>query len=218
MKSSSWVYVCISSFAGFIFRLLYRNKVYFSEALPQGGAILAANHTSFFDPPIIAGTWPTEMHFLASNYLFKVPILGAIIRACNAHPIARGEGDIGAFRLIAKLLKEGKKVNIFPEGTRSKSGELQGLKRGVAKLSFISHTPVIPIYIEGTYKIWGRSRKFPKLWGRTRVFYGKALYPEKYGYMEKREAEELLTSDLRESILQLQDIAAKMTRTSTKLP
>ncbi len=216
--STPWFFGFISRLSGFLFWLLYKNEVYFSEPLPKGGAILAANHTSFFDPPIIGGTWPAEMHFLASDYLFRVPLLAPLIKALNSHPVSRGSGDIAAFRLTANLLKEGKKVAVFPEGTRSKDGKLQEFKRGVAKLSFLSHAAVIPIYIEGTDKIWGRSHKLPKLWGKTRIFYGKALYPETYKHMEKREAEEKLTYDLKESILELQHIAAKMTRTSTKLP
>lgn len=209
-ESAPWFFAFISRLSGFLFWLLYRNRVYFSEAPLKGGAILAANHVSFFDPPIIGGTWPGEIHFLASDYLFKVPLLGPLIRALNSHPVSRGAGDLGAFRLTSKLLREGKKVVVFPEGTRSKDGQLQEFKKGVAKLAFTGHAAVVPIYIEGTYAIWGRKQKFPKLWGKTRIFYGNALYVEDYQGLERRAAEEKMTEDLKKAIIQLKESAAKV--------
>lgn len=197
------LYRLISGFAGLFFRLLYRNVAHYAEKPPEGGAILASNHVSFYDPPLIAGNFPQEVHFLASDYLFKVPLLGPIIRAVNAHPIARGTGDIGAFRLCVDLLKAGKKVVVFPEGTRSHSGELKEFKRGVAKLVAASQTAVIPIYIAGAYEIWGKSHRWPKLFGKTRIFFGKALYWDDYKGMDRRAAEEQLTADLREAIINL---------------
>lgn len=211
-EKTGWLFGAISRLSGFLFWLLYRNKVYFSEKPPAGGAILAANHVSFLDPPIIGGTWPQEIHFLASDYLFKVPLLAPLIRALNSHPVARGSGDLSAFRMTAQLLKEGKKVVVFPEGTRSKTGELSEFKRGVAKLAFTSGAAVIPIYIQGTAEIWGRGRKWPKLFGKTAIYYGKAIYLEDYKNLDKREAEETLTQDLKKAIIDLKERAPKRVR------
>ena len=191
------LYEIVDRLAWLILRLFWRVEVHFEEPMPEGGAILSANHTSFLDPPLVSTSCPDEVHFLAGDYLFKVPLFGAFIRAVNAHPVVRGRGDIGAFRLCCKLLKEGKKLVIFPEGTRSKTGEFQPLKRGVAKMAAMTGAKVIPIYIDGAYSIWGRHRRLPKFWGKIRIYYGKALSCTDTG------GEEKLTHDLREAIVRL---------------
>lgn len=211
-EKTGMLFGAISRLSGFLFWLFYRNQVFFSEKPPAGGAILAANHVSFLDPPLIGGTWPQEIHFLASDYLFRVPLLAPLIRALNSHPVARGSGDLTVFRMTAQLLKEGKKVVVFPEGTRSRTGELASFKRGVAKLAFTSGAAVIPIYIQGTYDVWGRGRKWPKLWGKTAIYYGKAIYVERYKHLEKREAEEALTEDLKSAVSDLREKALKRVR------
>ena len=73
-------------------------------------------------------------------------------------------------------MKEGKKVIIFPEGTRSKTGELQPFKPGVSLLISRTEAPVIPAYLHGTFSIWSAKRKLPKLWGKTACVFGKPLY------------------------------------------
>jgi 1-acyl-sn-glycerol-3-phosphate acyltransferase len=210
LEKKPWLISIVCRMSAFLFRLLYHNKIYFVEKPPAGNAILAANHVSFLDPPMIGGTWPQEVHFLAGDYLFRVPLFGRFIAALNSHPVARGSGDLGAFRLMTKLLKEGKKIVVFPEGTRSRTGELTEFKKGVAKLSFLGDAPVIPIYIKGTYEIWGRGRKWPKLSGHTSVYYGKAIYPSEYKDLDKRAAEEALTKDLKQAIVDLKDAAEKL--------
>ena len=92
------------------------------------------------------------LSFMARDSLFQNPAFSWFIKSLNANPIKRGRADLGALKLGAKLLSEGKGLVIFPEGTRSKDGELQAGKPGVAMLALKTGVPVIPAWIEGTQK------------------------------------------------------------------
>jgi 1-acyl-sn-glycerol-3-phosphate acyltransferase len=185
------------------FRYIYRHKVYGLEHFVSGGAILAANHTSFFDPPILSCSSPEEVHFLATEYLFHVPILGWIIRRLNTHPVSGDVGDVAVFKMICGLLKEGKKVVIFPEGSRTEKDELSPIKPGISL--FLSRTgcAIIPAYIHGVYNIWNRFRKFPKLWGKTACVFGSPIYWEEFASLEKKEAQKAVAERLFRSIQDL---------------
>src|SRR5438552_5797557 len=107
-----------------LFRALYSHEVYLPEQLLYNqGAIIAANHASFLDPPLIAVSWPEPIHFLARKELFEKPLLQPIITGLNAHPLG-GTNDLSSLKLACKLLQEGKKILVFPEGTRSHDGKL----------------------------------------------------------------------------------------------
>ncbi len=168
-------FVCLS--CRLFFRLLYRHRVYVAQPLPKGSAILAANHASFFDPPLIAISTKEEVHFLARESLFRFFGFGWFIRQLNAHPIAHASQTHANLKVIAKILHNGEKVVIFPEGTRSKDGELQTIKHGVAMLSLQAQCPIVPIWIEGSYAVWGRHRRLPHPFGRTACVFGTPLDP-----------------------------------------
>lgn len=173
--------------------LFYRHRIYGREHFQLGGAIIAANHASHLDPPIAAISSPEEIHFLARESLFKNRLFGALIRALNSHPV-RGDGtDVAVFKQITTLLKEGKKVLLFPEGTRTPTGKLQEMKPGIALLISRSGAFVQPLYIHGTFQIWNRSRSFPKLFGKTASVFGSPIRYESFAHLEKRDAQEALT-------------------------
>jgi len=185
-----------------IFKLLYRLQVHGLEHYFRGPAIIAPNHTSYLDPPIVSIAWPEELHFLAKESLFKIPLFGRFIRLLNSHPVHGGAADVTVFKTILKLLSEGKQINVFPEGRRS-FGELASIKPGIGLLLSRSKTAIIPTYIHGADKIWGRERKFPKLWGKIVCIFGSPILWETFASLEKRKAQEAVAEVLTKAIKDL---------------
>jgi 1-acyl-sn-glycerol-3-phosphate acyltransferase len=199
----SLLYRCVLFSVWLFFKVFYRHRVYGYEHFYPGAAVIAANHTSFFDPPIVSLSWPQEVHFLARDSLFKNPLFGRFIRALNSHPVSGDGGDAVVFRTVVKLLNEGKKIILFPEGTRSERDELGQIKPGIALLISRTNSAIIPAYIHGAYQIWNRHRSFPKLWGKTACVFGSPILWESYAHLEKKEAQIAIAEKFRESILAL---------------
>jgi 1-acyl-sn-glycerol-3-phosphate acyltransferase len=158
-----------------LLRAVYRLRVVGLQHVPrQGAAILAANHQSFLDPPVVGAAVPRHLHFLAKAELFRVPGLGSLIRRLNAHPVDRAGGDAAALRLAAGLLRRGEALVLFPEGTRSGTGSLGAGKAGVGLLALVSGAPVVPVYVRGTREAWPRGARWPR-GSRITVAYGPPL-------------------------------------------
>ena len=137
---------------------------------------MAANHTSFFDPPLMGSVmWPDIPFFLARGSLFNSKIFTWILKQCRSLPIKRGEENAALFRQVIKTTKEGYKVALFPEGTRSKDGELQEALPGIGLLVTKANCPVIPVYIDGAYEGWNCHRKKPKLFGKITIVFGEPI-------------------------------------------
>lgn len=188
----------------YIFRIFYSHKIYGTENLPEGGALLAANHASFLDPPILAVSAPEQVHFLAKRSLFHWPLFSRVIRSLNSHPIAGSPQDLSSFKTVKSLLAEGQHVVLFPEGLRSPDGKLHPIKTGVALIALTCAKPIVPIYIHGTYEIWPRNRIFPRLWGKTACVFGKAIDSAPYMLLEKKKGKEALAEAVGKAIYELQ--------------
>ncbi|MEG0371974.1 MAG: lysophospholipid acyltransferase family protein [Clostridium sp.] len=147
------------------FEIIYKIKVIGIENIPEGGAVLAANHLSNYDPLVLAVTCPRQVSFMAKSELFKGIIGKWFFTTSGMIPVKRGEADITAIKLSIKALKENRLLGIFVEGTRVKHNEDSQAKAGVAMLSTKSKKPVIPVYIEGTFE------KFSEI----TITYGKAM-------------------------------------------
>lgn len=191
-------YFFTKSFFNGLFKLLYRHKVYGIEHLIPGAAIIAPNHASFWDPPLIAASAPEEMTFLARASLFT-PFMSFFLSRLHVLP-AKGAESLESLKLINSLLKEEKKVVIFPEGKRTDDGHLGSFKTGIAMLALRANCPIIPVYIYGTYSIWERSRRFPRFFGRTACVFGSPISPAPYLSLPKKEAQESLAQTVRRSI------------------
>ena len=166
------LYLVAGSLSWPVVRGLYRLRARGLEHIPEGGFVLAANHTSNFDP------WPLgipflpdrQLRFMAKSELFN-PILAPFLRAGGAFKVRRGEGDVEAMRTAIELVKEGEIVVMFPEGTR----QTKGLRKkraarphtGAARIALAAGAPLVPAAIAGTDRL---SRLGP-----LRVAYGEPI-------------------------------------------
>lgn len=155
-----------------------RIKVLGRENIPDRGPfIMASNHISGFDPPFI-GSWSTRvMFYLAKRNLFKLPIVGWFLRTLHAIPLNRGAIDREAVALCVKALGDNYGLLVFPEGTRSHSGEFLEPKAGVGMLAVQAGCPIVPVYLRGT------NRLFDCLLGREQLYiiFGEPLSAEWVG-------------------------------------
>ncbi|MGB9867089.1 MAG: lysophospholipid acyltransferase family protein [Bacillota bacterium] len=132
--------------------LTLKPEVVGAEHIPQQGpAIVCANHLHWLDPVLIACYIPRQVHFMAKRELFQIPVFAQVLRALGAFPVNRGKADRSAIRTALAMLAEGKVLGIFPEGTRSSTGELGEFFDGTALLAFKSGAPVVPAAITGSY-------------------------------------------------------------------
>jgi 1-acyl-sn-glycerol-3-phosphate acyltransferase len=158
----SWPFVKVG------FRLRARGR----ENLPEEGFVLAANHTSNFDPwPLGLPLYPRrQLRFMAKSELFN-PLLGPVLRAGGAFPVRRGEGDVEAIERAIELVREGEIVVMFPEGTRRKKGLRKKYEArahtGAARIALTAEAPLVPAAIKGTERL---SRLEP-----LRVAYGEPV-------------------------------------------
>lgn len=189
--------------ARIFFKLCFRLKIYGLEHFRPGAGILASNHNSNYDPPVLSISCPEEVHFLAKESLFRVPGLGWLIRTLNSHPVSGKSADAHTFREIIRLLQEGKKVILFPEGTRSIDGELQPLERGMAFIAQKARCTIFPAYIQGTFPAWPRGKAFPKLFGRITIVFGAPIEWSDFEGFDKKEAERRCTERTADSFRNL---------------
>jgi len=153
------------------------------ENLPKdGAAILAANHLSYADHLIIGAYLATKVNrrfsFLAKKEYFQ-GLQKYWYNYVGAIPLDRQKGGKSALRIALKALKEGKLVIIYPEGTRSLTGNLQKAKTGIARLALLSRAPVLPIGLIGTFEILPKGKYLPKFM-RTTISIGKPLYFQEF--------------------------------------
>lgn len=146
------------------FLLFFRLKVEGAENIPrQGGAIIAPNHVSLWDPPVIGCAMSRHIHFMAKEELFNIPLFRQLILVLNAFPVRRGAADRNAIRMAVDLLEQEKVLGLFPEGTRSRSGTLGAAELGVVMIAAKAGVPIIPAAIVGTQDIGKFPRFFPQL-------------------------------------------------------
>jgi 1-acyl-sn-glycerol-3-phosphate acyltransferase len=161
-----------------LFRVFFGFKSVGSEHVPPDGPlILASNHRSYLDPPLLGISLEREVHFLAKAELFAFGPFGRLITALNAHPVRRGQRDTTAVEGMVELLREGKVVVIFPEGTRQKvrMRSVQA-KSGVSRLAQATGAPIQVAYVEGSGEKWKALLRLRPL----RVYFGPIIQSEEY--------------------------------------
>ena len=134
------------------FAVVWRRRVYGADRFPRdGGLILAANHASLADPPIVGSAIRRRIYFMAKQELFNTPLFGWFIKQLNAFPIRRVERDMGAFRMAQRILVAGETLILFPEGTRQKGGKLGRARPGVGMLALKTDCKVVPVYVHNSH-------------------------------------------------------------------
>jgi 1-acyl-sn-glycerol-3-phosphate acyltransferase len=129
------------------------------NVIEDGPAIMAANHQSYLDPPLVGITCRRELYFLARKTLFENEIFGPILSRVNALPVDLSGTDLTAVRTIINLLKQGHRTVIFPEGTRSLTGEIQQARPGIGMIIAKTFAPVVPMRIFGSFEAWPKGGK-----------------------------------------------------------
>ncbi|MBI3911373.1 MAG: 1-acyl-sn-glycerol-3-phosphate acyltransferase [Armatimonadetes bacterium] len=140
----------------------------------QGPVILAPNHISYLDPVAVGTGIRRRLAFMAKAEAFRVPIFGWLLRKLRAFPVRRGAADRAALKRALDLLAAGEALMIFPEGTRSLTGELQAPEIGVGMLAVRSGAPVVPVRVWGTDQMLPRGARFLRP-APVRVAYGPPL-------------------------------------------
>jgi len=191
-------------FAKKIFRFQFRLmgwRIVGVENMPaEGPVILAVNHQSLWDPLVAGSSLPRKVSFMAKEELFSIPVLGNIFRKMGAFPVKRGQGDMNAIRHSLAILKEGGVLGLFPEGTRSKDGELQKGLPGMVFLMEKSKATVVPVKMFGTRKL------LIKGWGKIVVVVGKTITPQMLQAPEGVEnRREWIANRIMEAMLELTD-------------
>ncbi len=182
MSTGNHIYWISHSLIRHFYIELLRGDVEGLNRIPRkGSCILASNHASHFDPPLVGCKIMRQMHFFARKTLWKPGIASWWLNAVETIPVDRdGESDVRALKLTIKALKNNGLLTLFPEGTRSKDGMLQNAKPGIGMIAAKTQSVVVPCRIFNSHKVLSRESKFPNLNISIHLKYGKPLYPSDY--------------------------------------
>lgn len=148
-----WFYDVVRVLLRIFFSLGYGLEVMGLEHVPTTGPfLLASNHLSYLDPPLLGAACARRLGFMARDTLFRHWLLGAFLRGVHAIPLQRDKGDLGAIRESVHRLHQGEAVAIFPEGGRQFSGRLGHARRGVGLIAAAAHVPIVPALVQGTFQ------------------------------------------------------------------
>ena len=158
-----------------LYTVYFRWRVFNAERVPvTGGVILAANHASFIDPPLVGSALYRPINYMARESLFRYPGVGALLRSWNAVPVNRDGGGAAGLKAILDRLLAGGGIILFPEGTRTLDGRLQPARSGVGLTVIKSVAPVVPVRVFGSFEAYGRHLKIPRP-RRVVVKFGKPM-------------------------------------------
>ena len=179
MKPFNRLFIFVYYVVGFVSFILHPTSVEGMEKLPRSGVLLCPNHSSNWDPILVALRLPINyrLHIMAKEELFKNPLLGWFLKKVGAFPVSRGSSDINAVKQSIQALKDGDNLLIFPEGTTIHNGVgyADGLpahaKAGVAMIGVRTGATLVPVFVDGE----------KKLFHRTRIIFGEPYEPHYTG-------------------------------------
>jgi 1-acyl-sn-glycerol-3-phosphate acyltransferase len=146
-----------------VFLLYFRWRVFGADRVPPSGpVILASNHASFLDPPLIGAALTRDLNYLARESLFRYPGGGWILRQVNCVPVDRDGGGARGLKAILDRLRRGGGIILFPEGTRTRDGRLQPARSGIGLAVIKSSAPVVPVRVFGTFEAYRRHATLPR--------------------------------------------------------
>lgn len=193
-------YRIIYAIAAPIIHLLFPCRTVGLEDLPEGGALLCANHISGWDPILIALSLPKDARLtvMAKDQLFRIPLLGFFLRKLGIFPVKRGGNDLTAMKTAMKVLSGGNRLLVFPEGTRvEERGEVEA-KGGVTMMATRTGVPMVPIYCGGKHKFLRK----------TTIVFGKPYMPVIAGRKPTPDENRAIAQEILERIYALSEVDA----------
>lgn len=163
-----------------LLKIMLKVRVFGRENLPEPPFIVASNHSSLMDPPLVGHACSKyPVNFMAKQELFDMPLVGFWTKNVRCIPVKRGKNAVRGIKEAIRRLKKGHVVGIFPEGTRSGTGELQQAKTGTGYLMVKSGVPVVPVYVYGTAKAFPTGKPV-KMGTKVGAVIGTPIQPEEY--------------------------------------
>jgi 1-acyl-sn-glycerol-3-phosphate acyltransferase len=149
-RPSLWAFLGASWFTRVVLRIFARVEVVHRERMPEGPVVLVANHVNQIDPPLVLAYARRRAHPMAKRELFELPMIGWYFWLYGAIPVRRHSADMGALRVARGYLRRDDAVLVFPEGTRSRDGQMRPARPGAAMVALVAGAPVLPVAITGT--------------------------------------------------------------------
>lgn len=139
--------------------ILYPQRILHQERVPEGACIICPNHSTLADPPMACMAMPKQyaIHIMAKKELLDIPVLGQIFDAIGTFGVDRGNSDINAIKTAMKVLKSGRKLLMFPEGTRVTERGAGEAKTGVIMLAMKTGAPLLPVYMDHDKKVFHKT-------------------------------------------------------------
>ena len=160
------------------FKVFYGIKISGRKNIPLTGAVLIApNHQSFYDAPLVGFAVPRRIYFMSKKKYMDVPLLGLLMRILRAFPI-ENQNDRKAYANILKTLESGKCLTIYPEGERTRTGDLEPIQPGVPRMALKTGATIVPMSILGAYEVWPHSQKFPSFFKKIVLKYHRPIMVE----------------------------------------
>lgn len=179
-------------------KIFFRFSVTGLEHFPKTGAVvIACNHASYLDPPLVALALPRQIFFLARKSLFHNWLFGSLIHYFGAYPVSRS--DAKGMLTALRILKEEKPLLVFPEGTRTMDGKLQVVKSGAAWLAVHTQCKIIPVWIQGSYQALPKGGSLPKP-SKVCVVIGEPIDPNQAETIKKEAQIEAATKSLQSAL------------------
>lgn len=175
-----------------IVRAVYRIEAIGQENIPEGGIILASNHTAFSDVLIISAAANRQVRYMAKKELFRIPLLKQLITALGAYPVDRGGADIGSIKRTISMLEDGELIGIFPQGTRhgGEDPRQTEVKGGIGMIAYHTKSPVLPVFLANKRMKTSMFRKNAVIFGKV-IPYGDLGF-EKGGVKEYHQCAQLI--------------------------
>ena len=162
-----------------IYKFIFRGDLIGRENIPQQRSfILVSNHGSLLDPPLLGHAIGRNISFMAKSELFKIPLLGFIIKSCGAYPVKRGIADKNTIKIACEKLSNNNSIGIFIDGTRQKNGRINKPKQGAALLSFKNQKLLLPVAIINSHRLV-RYKFFIPFFTKIVIKVGKPIKPPK---------------------------------------
>jgi 1-acyl-sn-glycerol-3-phosphate acyltransferase len=200
----NWVWFICQVILSVCFTVWLRYRARGVERLPTvGGGLLLVNHQSYLDPLLVGLPLKRPVSYLARDSLFRVPVVGWMLRNTYVMPLSRDSGGVAGFRETLRRLEDGFLVGVFPEGTRSPDGKLGTFKPGFAALLRRAHIPIYPVGIAGAHRAMGKGSWFLKPC-RVCVVFGEPFCRETIEPLFQRGLEPELVETVRTRIAECQ--------------